>query len=546
MKKIFTQLLLTIAAGTAFAAAPVKTISGNLVGTINWVSDTVYLLQGKVYVKAGSTLNIGAGTIVKGDKNTPGSALIVTRGAKINAIGEAKRPIVFTSSAAKGARATGDWGGLVIAGNARINVGGGVAAFEGGNLANPDGTTADGSYGGLNDLDNSGTLKYVRIEFAGFPYQTNSELNSLTMGAVGSGTTIDYVQCSYGFDDAFEFFGGTVNAKHLVAFRGNDDDFDTDYGYSGNIQFAVAFRDSAIADAVSGGNCFESDNDGSGSGASPYTSPVFSNFTIVGPKQTSATTIVPAFKSGNHVRRNSRLSLFNSVITGFPTGLKLDGDSCHASADAGKLNYENVVIAGCNKNLDSTGGAAWNISNWFNTALYKNEVHPNVSDVKFTDSKNYIAPNLLPAAGSILASGASFTNSKINNSFFTPVAYRGAFGTDNWMKDWANFDPNNELYEEGYAGSVGVNDVNPNIANISVSPNPASQQVAINYTLLQGANATINIANAHGQTVKTIAVKANTGSNIAVLNVNDLANGFYILSLNINGYTTAQKLVINK
>jgi hypothetical protein len=548
MKRTLTIAIILLASAATFAAtAPIRTITGNITGTVNWVADTIYLLQGKVYVKAGSTLNIAPGTIIKGDKATPGSALIITRGAKIMAIGTATKPIVFTSSAAKGARATADWGGLVLAGNAKINVAGGVAPFEGGNLANPDGNTDDGKYGGLNDQDNSGVLKYVRIEFAGFPYQTNSELNSLTLGGVGNGTEIDYVQCSFGFDDAFEFFGGSVNAKHLVAFRGNDDDFDTDFGYSGKIQFAVAFRDSAIADAVSGANSFESDNDASGTGASPFTNPIFSNVTIVGPKQTATTTTNAAFRSGNHVRRNSRLSLFNSVITGFPTGLKLDGDSCHNNADANLLEYNQVVIAGCPRLTDSTSGTAWSITNWYEQSTSGNTSFPNVADVMFTDSKNYLAPNLLPATGSPLLTGALFNNPKLSSTFFTPTTYKGAFGATNWMASWTSFDPNNEAYEWGYGViPTNVNDVFAAQTNFVVSPNPATNNISLAYTLVSSNDVQINIVNAYGAVVKNISLGSTYGINNQNISISDLANGFYTITIKSNGLSTTQKLVINK
>ncbi|MCC7028873.1 MAG: hypothetical protein IT257_01110, partial [Chitinophagaceae bacterium] len=176
-KLILTMLAIFASTLFARAAAPVKTITGNITGNTMWNFDTIYVLSGKVYVINGATLTIAPGTIVKGDYTTPGSALIVTRGAKLYAIGEPGRPIIFTSSQTPGNRATGDWGGVVIAGNATTNVPGGIGTFEGGNLANPNaggGGTADGQYGGLNDLDNSGELKYVRIEFAGFPYAPNN------------------------------------------------------------------------------------------------------------------------------------------------------------------------------------------------------------------------------------------------------------------------------------------------------------------------------------------------------------------------------------
>jgi hypothetical protein len=294
--------------------SPIKIITGNITGATVWVKDTVYLLKGKCFVKNGSELTIMPGTLIKGDASIPGSALIVTRGATISAVGTQWQPIVFTSSAAAGSRSPGDWGGLVIAGRARINSPGAQALFEGGNLANPDGSLDDDKYGGATNSSSSGSLKYVRIEYAGFDYAQNNELNSLTMGGVGSGTSIDYVQCSYGLDDAFEFFGGTVNASHLVSYRTKDDDFDTDFGYSGYIQFALSIRDSSIADSISGSNCIESDNDAAGSGNTQYTTAIMSNITAIDPRITQGTSISPHYRRAMHVRRNSRMLVYNSGI----------------------------------------------------------------------------------------------------------------------------------------------------------------------------------------------------------------------------------------
>ena len=169
-----------------------------------------------MYVEDGATLTIEPGTIIKGEKSSKGS-LIVKRGGKIIANGTVDKPIVFTSNQAKGSRAAGDWGGLVLLGKAPVNKT--PAVIEGENLT---------QFGGTDAADNSGSLKYVRIEFAGIAFETDKEINGLTFGGVGSGTTIDYVQVSHSGDDSYEWFGGTVNAKHLIAFRGLDDDFDTD------------------------------------------------------------------------------------------------------------------------------------------------------------------------------------------------------------------------------------------------------------------------------------------------------------------------------
>ncbi len=544
MKKIFTTITTLCIAIATFAAQPTRTITGNLNGIVNLTADTIYTLSGKVYVKAGGTLNIAPGTIIKGDTSVAGSALIITRGAKIYAVGTVDRPIVFTSSASAGNRKSADWGGIVIAGNAKINVAGGVAPFEGGNLANPDGTTSDGEYGGLNDLDNSGELKYVRIEFAGYPYQTNNELNALTLGGVGSGTKLEYIQCSYGFDDAFEWFGGTVNAKHLISFRGNDDDFDTDFGYRGKVQFGLVIRDTAIADPVSGANGFESDNDATGTGNKPYTSPTFSNITLCGPKQTPTTAISTNHKAAAHIRRNSRESIFNTVWMGYAKGLKIDGDSCHNNADSNFLQIQNCAMAGtAGLLMDSTAGAAWNITNWFTQSTSGNTLHAANSDLMLTNPYNYFAPNCKPLAGSPLLTGASFTNAKLTDPFFTPTPYRGAFGFDDWTATWANFNPQNEPYKIGYGViPASISNTKLNLP-LHIYPNPANNEVVINFVTTGMLEATITILNIDGQTMAK--QNSNNVEHTVMFNTNNLPGGFYIIQIATKQGVQVAKLQIN-
>ncbi|MDR1681767.1 MAG: hypothetical protein LBS25_00040, partial [Candidatus Symbiothrix sp.] len=218
----------------------------------------IYNLRGFVYVPAGKTLTVEPGVIIKGDKATK-ATLIVERGGKIMAKGTKERPIVFTSSQAPGSRNPGDWGGLILLGKAPNNMG--EQTIEGGVRSKHGGTDAN---------DNSGALSYVRVEFAGIEYSTDNEINGITFGSVGAATQLDHIQVSYSGDDSFEWFGGTVNAKNLVAFRGWDDDFDTDNGFSGKIQYALGLRDPKTADK-SASNGFESDNNAAGSDGQPFT-----------------------------------------------------------------------------------------------------------------------------------------------------------------------------------------------------------------------------------------------------------------------------------
>jgi hypothetical protein len=383
-----------------------------------------------VYVTSGATLTIQPGTIIKGDKTTKGT-LVIERGGKINAIGTAAKPIVFTSNQPKGQRTYGDWGGVVICGKAKINNSAGEATIEGGLRS---------KYGGTDDNDNSGTLKYVRIEFPGIPFVQDQEINGLTMGGVGKGTTIEYIQVSYCGDDSYEWFGGNVNCKYLIAHRGWDDEFDTDLGFSGKVQFAIAVRDAAQAD-VSGSNGFESDNDGTGSTLTPQTKPIFSNVTIIGPKFTTATTVHSNYKRSMHIRRNSSLCVYNSVFSGYPTGLILDGGATQGNATAGSLQIKNTILAG----MGSFFAAQFDRDYFFGSGLGNDTLATN-DLLGLTNAFSLTNPKFIPSTSSPLRNKASFTGDNISDPFFTQVTFIGAMGDTDWTAGWANWDPNNTEY----------------------------------------------------------------------------------------------------
>ncbi|MBC7937951.1 MAG: cell shape-determining protein MreB [Rhizobacter sp.] len=312
-----------------FYPAPTVNVSGVITSNTTWTKNNTYLLQGIVYVDSLVTLTIEAGTVVRGDANTVISSLVIERGATIIANGTACNPIVFTSSKAAGSRAKGDWGGLTILGRGLTNQGNDVP-IEGIGTSEPR-----ARYGGNNNADNSGSLKYIRIEYAGYAISANVELNSLTFGGVGSGTTVDYVQTSFGNDDAFEWFGGAVNAKHLVAYRTLDDDFDTDFGYSGLVQFGLAIKDPTVADdpAVSTSEGFESDNNAAAPFTpTPKTSASFYNITQIGAFRCGSNAggiTQPAangFRRGVRLRRNTELKIFNSIFMNNWRGLVMDAD----------------------------------------------------------------------------------------------------------------------------------------------------------------------------------------------------------------------------
>lgn len=423
-------------------------VSGDISTNTTWTADKIYTLKGFVYVTNGATLTINAGTIIKGDKASKGT-LIITRGAKISAIGEANKPIVFTSSFAAGTRNSGDWGGIIILGKAPVNQGNNVQ-IEGGLDAKGDAAKYI-QYGGTDANDNSGTLKYVRIEYAGIPFSPDNEINGLTLGGVGAGTTIDYVEVYRSGDDAFEWYGGTVNAKHLLAIATLDDDFDVDFGYSGKVQYALAQRINTLAD-VSGANGFETDNDASGSNLAPQTSAIFSNTTLIGPYINGTTPNISAnHQHAAQIRRNSALSIFNSIFAGFAQGIYID-DSKVVTAKAtstnyidGRLVFANNIVYGMKTN--ETKGenltvfdALIRANNTFSLTLYAGAVVTDPNKYS-SDFANAGTPNFTVKAGSIAEAGAVFTHAKVTDAFFDKVAYRGAFGTTNWAAGWAHFDP---------------------------------------------------------------------------------------------------------
>ncbi len=424
-----------------------------------------YTLKGWVYIADGAELTIPAGTVIKGDKTTM-AALIVERGGKIHATGTATQPIVFTSAQAAGSRRPGDWGGLIICGNATNNQT--EMQIEGGPRT---------KHGGTNDSDNSGELQYVRIEFAGYPFEKDKEINGLTMGSVGSGTTIDHVQVSYCNDDSYEWFGGAVNAKYLIAYKGWDDEFDTDNGFSGNVQFCLSIRDSKIAD-TSQSNGFESDNNASGSSATPYTTATFSNVTFIGPKMVDSSfenttdyitgggmnpnngSALGRFQSAMQIRRASRLNCYNSIAVGYPIGLIIDGEKgdTPSAAANGELNLKNILFAGmdvigsdANKQYsdvlityDASGNQVIDETQqsyshtFFELAANNNKAYDNMSDLMLNANNHY-----MPQSGSpVLSYG--FTNP---GSAFDQVTFVGAFDSSNdWTSGWANWDPQNTSY----------------------------------------------------------------------------------------------------
>ena len=449
-------------------------VTTNITVDTRWTACNTYYIKGQIFVKNGATLTIDAGTIIRADHTLTGPGLFVTKGSKIIAIGTENNPIVFTSDNAVGARAKGDWGGVILLGKGSYNINGGVNNIEG--IA----VSTDTQYGGgatPDDNDNSGTLKYVRIEFGGYAYAANQEINGLTFGAVGRGTTVDNVQVSFANDDSFEWFGGSVNCKHLVAYRGLDDDFDTDNGFSGNVQFCLGVRDPNISDnpTVSTSEGFESDNNSTSSASTPFTSAIFTNCTLIGPSLRKGLPNAGAFATGYkraaRLRRNTQLKVYNSVFLDFEEGLFIDGATTESNANfgastagAGTLKWRNNILAGTLSTTSivtsTTAANASALASWYN--LNNNSTISSSSNIlslpyNTADAQTYTGLDYRPSASSIAASGADFTDGAFTGliQVVNPVTqietttYRGAFAPSPqamWTNGWTNFDPQNAVY----------------------------------------------------------------------------------------------------
>jgi hypothetical protein len=464
------------------------TLSGKITKDTTLYAKDVNYLSGLVYITNGATLKIEAGAKIqsKFSGNDVG-ALIITRGAKINAQGTVEKPIVFTSAAVT--PQSGDWGGIILCGKAPINttynsikglyqVEGGVDDANGNGLAG----AGDAAVPTAIPADNSGVISYVRIEYAGYAFQPDKEINSLTMAAVGSGTKIDHVQVTYAKDDAFEWFGGTVNCKYLIAYKTQDDDFDTDNGFVGNVQFGIAMRDPNIAD-ISTSEAFESDNDAAGDAATPITAPVFSNFTVVGPKPAATSPFSTLFRAGAHIRRNSKISIFNTLFIGWPQGIYFDNTGASTSPVTANLADTSINIryntfagnydaAGVIKSITQSSTApAYAVLDWVKTANFNN-IEISTTDAKLMQPFNFTAPDFTPFGNETNASTAprtlvtwgtaqhvnyavvknasgvvtwagngNFDHPLLSDASFTKVTFRGAVNpagdeNQNWWKGW--------------------------------------------------------------------------------------------------------------
>lgn len=448
--------LMAIAAGTLFSCSnndddvtpiieqpdEIVVLSGDLATqTLN--ANTTYLLRGQVFVQNGQVLTIQPGTLILGEKATKGT-LVINRGGKLMAEGTANNPIIMTSNQGPGERDRGDWGGLVIVGRAPNNQG--EPAVEG--------ITPAVLFGGNDSNDNSGVMKYMRVEFAGIELTPNNETNSITMGSVGAGTVMENLMVSFGGDDGFEWFGGNVDGKNFISLGIWDDDYDVDYGYSGNVQFGVVIRYPSYADQ-SGSNAFECDNGPNDNVTDFLTTGTFSNFTVVGPRLTATQSINANFQHAIDLRRRTAVTIANSVFQGFPRGIRMNQQSVVDNYNAGTgALINNILVApsttfgGGNADMATAAQAIWEANNTTITNYTNDNYAQVLSDLGLNQNlwfgsrtkEQYSTPTFVVNSGA-LTSGADFSHPRLSTGFFQSVPYIGAFGSSDWTQGWTEWNP---------------------------------------------------------------------------------------------------------
>jgi hypothetical protein len=403
--------------------------AGDITANTTWSYPNTYILKGQVFIR-NSTLTVEPGVIVKGEL---GSALVITNTAQIDAEGSVDRPIVFTSHKATLAAtepappagpAAADWGGLVLLGLAPINIAGGTSLAEG----FPTGTDpARIGYGGTDGAHNCGTLKYVRIEYAGFKLNANNEINSLTVNGCGSATVLDFLQFHAGDDDGIEFFGGTANMSHVVITRhDNDDSLDWEFGWTGRAQFVIVQRGNA---GTTGERGIEGDNQSTAGGnpdSTPRSNPQIWNFTFVGSRNFD-------MNRGIQFRSRTYAKMSNGILQDFEGGALANNDQATRDNWPANLSVSQTYTFNQDASVAPPFPAALAADEaLFNQAALMNK--PNTNPM-LRDPGNLTAPNFAPAVGSPVLTGCGTPPA----GFDQTATFCGAIGTTDWTTGWTRY-----------------------------------------------------------------------------------------------------------
>jgi hypothetical protein len=355
-------------------------IAGTIDKDTKLLKRNTYQLVGVVYVTNNATLSIEPGTVIRGDDKSCGT-LVITNGAKIVAEGLETDPIVFTSNKEKTERKPGDWGGIIILGKAPINILGGVHTlpFDLDPILN--------HYGGQDAEDNSGILKYVRIEYAGRKLSALKELNGLSLAGIGRKTILTNIQISFSNDDSFECYGGDLNMSNLVSYRTTDDDFDFTQGAQINITNSIAVRHPFSSD-VSGSRCFEVDSYDKIQNtdmSKKMTKINASNITLVNLEENNQGLV----RESVFVRENTFFNLTNTIVSGFTPFVLLEGNVGNSNENLSKITFKNVVVNNCNGGIVSESSSINStLDNWYNRP------ENGIGYTKMKNNELFLTPNI--------------------------------------------------------------------------------------------------------------------------------------------------------
>ena len=526
-----------------------------------WIADRTYILTDLVFIKPGSRLYIEPGTLIQGGTGTGNNAtgLVITRGAKIFAEGTSSSPIVFTSIADQrngtaNSSLRGLWGGVVILGSATTNnaTEGGVKLVEGvDQIANP---VALAEYGGNNDLDNSGVMKYVSIRHTGIQVGDvdGNEIQGLTLGGVGSGTTIEYIESFASNDDGFEWFGGTVNAKYLVSAFNTDDAFDWDEGFRGKGQFWFTIQNNEVSDGY--GRAAEQDGATGDENTTPFAKPILSNVTYLG----------AGLDAGANAGDGSQLLLFrdntggeyyNSIFSDH-AGLAITIEAADEKAGfdsktrlaEGDLKLENNLWWGFGSGNSIAEFAGGNDQQHTRDYLSDAANGNAVGDPEFNSISRIAGSNGLNPVPATDAAAYTTATKKLEDSFFTSVDYVGAFGDENWLTGWTALDEYGYLNDD-VAISIENEQRVPSIIALDQNyPNPFNPSTNITFTLQSAQNVTLKVFDMLGREVATLFnnKRVSAGEQSVIFDASSLASGVYMYQLVGANTSISRKMTLIK
>jgi len=525
--------------------------TNNITNSTEW-SNSLYRVEGCIHVTNGNTLTIDAGVIVMFEKSVS-AALIIDKGAKLVVNGTSMSPVIFTSDQTPGNKAYGDWEGLIIEGQASNNVSGGSISLSGRS------SCSSISGGGSTDGDNSGTIEYLRIEYANY---------GITFLSVGSGTTVDHIQTSYIANNAFEFYGGTVDAKNLISYNAKGDDLMFTDGNRSLIQFAVSVRlDVSNAHLSSGSNAVVITNDATGSSNTPFTHPVVSDMTIIGPLYCGATSISADYKNAVLYDENAHGGLYNGFITGWPTGFLIN--------DASSINNSNTTPAASTLNFsdnsftsnttDYTSGTTWpsggcatSMSSWImngglsSCSQMHNQFPTFTTGLSSTICGTYSTTPPSFQLSTTSLKGSDYTDaSDLSNAFFnTSTRKHGGFTTSSgsdWTTTWTNWNPQafNPCTEGRMSNPTSVNNIAAgNITGLQLAPNPSSGTTYANFNVLADGNVTISVVDNAGRVLRTTQSNVAKGNQHIAVDTKGLATGIYIIKVQSSNSLMHAQLVV--